>query len=57
VLSAAKNEGIIVHTIALGDDADRPFMEQLAEAGGGVYYDVTCDCLLDCVYTELADDL
>jgi len=53
--TAAKNEGIIVHTIALGDDADRPFMEQLAEAGGGVYYDVTCDCLLDCVYTELAD--
>lgn len=52
---AAKNEGITVHTVALGDDADKPFMEQLAEAGGGVYYDVTCDCLLDCVYSELAD--
>lgn len=52
--TAAKGEGITVHAVALGDGADNELMKNLAEAGGGVFYKVTCDCLLDCIYTELA---
>lgn len=53
--AAAKSENITVHTIALGDDADRPFMQQLANAGGGNFYDVTCDCSVECIYNTLAN--
>ena len=31
-------------------------MEQLATAGGGQYYRVTCDCPLDCIYQKLANN-
>ena len=32
-------------------------MRKLAEAGGGKFYDVICDCPLDCIYTELAESV
>ncbi len=54
--TAAKAAGITVDTIALGNDADYPFMESLAEAGGGKYYSVTCECPLDCIYNKLANE-
>ncbi len=53
--TAAKGEGITVHTVALGNTADFAFMERLAQAGGGKYYRVTCDCPLDCIYDRLAN--
>nr|WP_246439203.1 VWA domain-containing protein [Bacillus benzoevorans] len=36
-----KTENITLSTVALGGDADHALLEQLAENGGGRYYDVT----------------
>jgi streptogramin lyase len=54
--SAAKGAGITVHSVALGNTADFPFMKELADAGGGKYYQVTCECPLDCIYKKLANE-
>ena len=47
-------EGIIVHTVAIGDSVALNFMEELAKRGNGLFYKVSCDCPWDCIYEELA---
>jgi len=53
-VDAAVAEGIIVHTVAIGDSAALNFMEELAKRGNGLFYKVSCDCPWDCIYEELA---
>ncbi len=38
--AAIKKAGVTVSTIAVGDDADKPGMKAMAEAGGGTFFDV-----------------
>lgn len=38
--AAIKKTGVTVSTIAVGDDADKPGMKAMAEAGGGTFFDV-----------------
>lgn len=52
-VTLARDEGIIVHTIALGEDADKGFLYKLARLGRGKFYDVDCECPLKCIYEKL----
>ena len=37
VRDVARRRGIVIHTVGLGDDQDRPFLQSLAEQNGGRY--------------------
>ncbi|MEA3254934.1 MAG: vWA domain-containing protein [Candidatus Altiarchaeota archaeon] len=56
-VKAAASEGIIVHTVALGNDAVQSFMEELANLGNGTFHNVTCDHSLEDIYSELANSV
>jgi len=49
-------EGIIVHSVALGNGADIALLQDIATNGHGNFYNVTCDVSLEDIYQELAGD-
>ncbi|MCK4491163.1 MAG: VWA domain-containing protein, partial [Candidatus Altiarchaeales archaeon] len=51
----ARSKGITIHSIALGGDADITFMKEVAKEGGGEFFEVTCECALDCIYIKLVN--
>ncbi len=53
----AKAAGVVIHTIALGNDADKATLKKIASITGGGFYEVTCDKSLRSIYEELADNL
>jgi Mg-chelatase subunit ChlD len=55
-VASAAAAGMSVDVIGLGNTVDMPFLQNLSSTGGGKYYNVTCACPLECVYTRIIDD-
>ncbi|MFC1748479.1 VWA domain-containing protein [Pseudomonadota bacterium] len=53
VLTRLKDSGIAIHTIALSDEADKPFLRQLSAATGGAYEQVETAAQLERVFLKM----
>ncbi|MEA3254208.1 MAG: VWA domain-containing protein [Candidatus Altiarchaeota archaeon] len=51
----AAGDGITIHTVALGDEADEETLQDIAQITGGKFYKMSCDMLLVDIYAELAN--
>jgi Flp pilus assembly protein TadG/uncharacterized protein YegL len=51
---AAAGQGIVIHTITFGADADRALMSQVAQATGGKHYHAPDAATLQAVFREIA---
>jgi lysophospholipase L1-like esterase len=55
---AAADLGIVIHAVAIGDQAAEGFLKELAEdIGKGKFYAVSCDCKWDCISENLAKNV
>lgn len=52
----AQSEGIKVYTVALGNDADYPFLQNLSNASGGKTYNVSCTSTLEQIYRDISEN-
>lgn len=54
---ANETHGIVVHVVGLGDGVDRPFLEDVADEGGGEYHHVDDSDGLDGTFDDVYDDV
>jgi hypothetical protein len=57
IIEAAQNKNIIVLTIGLGRDVDRPWLQELASSTGGKYYSASDANALNDVYQQIVTTL
>ncbi len=53
----AKNSNIIIYTIGLGDTADRPLLQAVADRTGGAFYYAPNSSKLDYIFQQIADQI
>jgi Ca-activated chloride channel homolog len=56
VVSGLRHRGITLSSVALGEEADRDLMRNLAEKGGGTFHDVSLPAELETVFVQEASD-
>ena len=55
--TVAAGQGIVIHTITYGDDADQAVMQEVATIGGGQHWHAPNSGQLQQVFQEIADNL
>ena len=55
--TVAAGQGIVIHTITYGDDADQVVMQEVASIGGGQHWHAPNSGQLQQVFQEIADNL
>jgi Ca-activated chloride channel family protein len=56
VVGALRHRGISLSSVALGEEADRELLRNLAEKGGGTFHDVSLPAELETVFVREAND-
>ena len=55
--AVAADQGVVIHTITYGADADQALMQEVAQMGGGQHWHAPDSTQLTQVFDDIADNL